>query len=265
MLAKTSPGRIRTGAAVALAVTSGATDALAFLALGGAFTSVMTGNLVLLGISLGQRDPRLAEQIALAVIGYVIGCAVGARIAGKSRDDDPAWPSAVTKALVVEAALFVVYAVGWWTFGTHPGATSKALLLGVCAVALGVQSAAVRRFGVSGLSTTYLTGTLTTLVIGLANGERLRNVAHHLGLLIALVAGAVIAALFLRLDAGDYVPIVQLGPLAVVLVMACLARSAGGSETAEEVSVLGGTTADALVSEQDFQHAWIVGWRCDAR
>lgn len=229
-----SPLRLRSGAAVALAVTSGATDALAFLALGGAFTSVMTGNLVLLGISLGERDLGLAEQIALAVVGYVAGCAIGARIAGTSRDDDPVWPPAVTKALVVEAALLVAYAVGWFSVGAQPGAAMKALLLGVCAFALGIQSAAVRRFGVSGLSTTYLTGTLTTLVIRLASGERLRNVAHHLGLLLALVTGAAIATVVL-LNAGDYAPIVPLGPLAVVLAMASVVGSAGGgSESVTE-------------------------------
>ncbi|RDH77250.1 DUF1275 domain-containing protein [Mycolicibacterium moriokaense] len=233
MLAKVSPARRLSGAAVALAVTSGSTDALAFLALGGAFTSVMTGNLVLLGISLGQRDPRLAEQIALAVVGYVLGCAVGARIAGKPGDGDPGWPPAVTKALMIESVLFLGYAVGWWVAGAQPGAVMKALLLGVCAIALGVQSAAVRRFGVSGLSTTYLTGTLTTLIIRLASGERLRDVALDLGLLAALVVGAAIAALLLALDAGLFVPIVQLGPLAAVLAVALIARSARATQTGD--------------------------------
>jgi uncharacterized membrane protein YoaK (UPF0700 family) len=38
-------------------------------------------------------------------------------------------------------------------------------LLALTALALGIQSAAIQRFGVLGLSTTYLTGTLTTLAI----------------------------------------------------------------------------------------------------
>ncbi len=233
-LAKASPGRIRSGAAVALAVTSGATDALAFLALGGAFTSVMTGNFVLLGVSVGRHDAGLAQQIMLAVVGYVVGCAVGARIAGSASRDDPVWPPQVTRALVIEAAVFVVYALGWWSVGAHPGAVMRSLLLGVCAFALGIQSAAVRRFGVSGLSTTYLTGTLTTLIIRLSSGERWRNVAHHMGLLIALVAGAALVALLLHLHVGVYAPIVQLGPLAVVLAMAFVARSAGDGDAVAE-------------------------------
>jgi uncharacterized membrane protein YoaK (UPF0700 family) len=229
--AKGSPSGLRSAAVVILAVTSGATDAVAFLALGGAFTSVMTGNLVLLGISLGQRDPVLAEQILLAVLGYIGGCAAGVRIAGIARGDDPVWPPAVTRALVVETGLFLVYAIGWWGVGGDPGGAMKPLLLGVCAFALGIQSSAVRRFGVSGLSTTYLTGTLTTLVMRLASGGRLRDLAQHLALLMALVTGAVAVALLLRLRLGKFAPLVSLLPLVVVLAIAFVARSAAGHKT----------------------------------
>lgn len=222
---------MRDAAAVTLAVTSGATDALAFLTLGGAFTSVMTGNLVLLGISVGQRDAHLAGQIVLAVVGYIAGCAAGARIAGNPRPDDPTWPSSVTRTLVVETVLFVGYAAAWWVAGANPDGAMKPALLAVCAFALGIQSSAVRRFGVAGLSTTYLTGTLTTLVFEVASGARLRDLTRHLGVLVALVIGAVLAAMLLGLHAGVYAPIVQLLPLAVVLVMASVTRSTAGHNT----------------------------------
>ena len=220
------PDRLRAAAVVALAVTSGATDAVAFLALGGAFTSVMTGNLVLLGISLGQGNPLLAAHIVLAVIGYIGGCALGVRLAGIPRPDNVVWPPAVTRALIVETCLFLVYAIGWWAVGGDPGAAMRPALLGVCAVALGIQSSAVRRFGVPGLSTTYLTGTLTTLVIRLVSGERLRDLAHHLSSLIALVAGAVAVALLLKLHVGEFAPLVTLVPLVAVLAIAVASRSA---------------------------------------
>jgi uncharacterized membrane protein YoaK (UPF0700 family) len=101
----------------------------------------------------------------------------------------------------------------------------------VCAFALGIQSSAVRRFGVSGLSTTYLTGTLTTLVTELSSGGRLRDLALHLGLLIALVTGAVLVGLLQGLHAGRYAPIVQILPLAAVLVMGFVTRSTIGRHT----------------------------------
>ena len=212
--------RLRDAAALTLAVTSGATDAISFLALGGAFTSVMTGNLVLLGVSLGNADGGLARQIGAAVVGYVAGCAIGARITGTPVDDEPVWPPAVTRGLAVEAGLFVMYAAGWWAVGGRPGGAAEVGLLGLSALALGIQSASVRRFGVTGLSTTYLTGTLTTLVIRLANGGRLRNVARNLLLLLALLAGAAVAAALLALHAFALVPLVQLVPLGIVVVAA---------------------------------------------
>ena len=54
-----TPIHVRNGAAMALAATSGATDAIGYLTLGHVFTSAMTGNLVLLGISLGHSVLRI--------------------------------------------------------------------------------------------------------------------------------------------------------------------------------------------------------------
>jgi uncharacterized membrane protein YoaK (UPF0700 family) len=210
-----TPQRLRDGAAVALAVTSGATDAIGFLALGGAFTSVMTGNLVLLGLSMGRADGALAARIAVAILFYIAGSALGARVAGTATADDPVWPAAVTRALAIEATIFVLYAAGWWATGSRPLGGMALGLLAISAVALGVQSATVQRFGVAGLSTTYLTGTLTTLVIRLATGHRFRDVSHHLLLLVGLIGGAALAGL-LTYVAPALAPLTQLAPLGVV-------------------------------------------------
>jgi uncharacterized membrane protein YoaK (UPF0700 family) len=219
MLNDSSARRLRTAADVVLAVTSGATDAVSFLALGGAFTSVMTGNLVLLGISLGQTDGRLAAQIGAAVVGYIAGCAIGARLVGTAVAEDHIWPSAATRGFAVEAGIFVVYAVGWCRWGPHPTPVLAAILLGLSAIGLGIQSSAVRRFGVSGLSTTYLTGTLTTLVIRMSTGGRFRDVARDLSLLVAVVGGAAVAALLIALHLSGYVPLLQLIPLGFALLV----------------------------------------------
>ena len=55
---------------ILLAVTSGALDALGFLGLGGVFASVMTGNLVLLGLGAGTRHGTLAVHAVTAIAGY---------------------------------------------------------------------------------------------------------------------------------------------------------------------------------------------------
>jgi uncharacterized membrane protein YoaK (UPF0700 family) len=210
--------RLRQTLVVVLAVVSGATDAIGLLALGGAFTSVMTGNMVLLGVAASSADGSLAASSGLAILAFCAGAALGARLAGTPRAGDSVWPRPVTVALAVEFVLFVAYAVGWWASGGAPG-TGVALALLLCtAVALGIQSSTVQRFGVSGMSTTYLTGTLTTVVIRLATGRGVREVWHSIEILLGLIAGAAAGAGLLLL-APLAAPVLQLAALGSVIVV----------------------------------------------
>ncbi|WP_196255685.1 DUF1275 family protein [Micromonospora sp. WMMD558] len=214
--------RWRERMAVVLAVNSGATDAIGFLVLGGAFTSVMTGNLVLLGVAAAGPDAALAMNTGAAIASFILGCSLGTRIAGTPRPDDPVWPPAVTRALAVEAVVLTAYAVGWWVTGAQPSGQLQLALLALNALALGVQSSTVQRFGVPGLSTTYLTGTLTTVIARLTSGHRLRDVAQSVLTLLGLIAGAALGGL-LAVRAPMWAPLVQLASLGIVLAAAAAA------------------------------------------
>ncbi|MBW8819498.1 MAG: DUF1275 domain-containing protein [Streptomyces sp.] len=179
---------------VALALVTGATDAIAFVRLGGVFTSVMTGNMVLLGMGVGRGQVALLEHTGIALAAFITGTVLGARIAGAPRSDDPVWPRRFTVALTMEFGIFLVASVGWWAAGSQPRGTVQSVLLMADALALGVQSSAVLRLNVSGLSTTYLTGTLTTLIQSLTTNRRTATDARSLSLLLALVAGAALGA-----------------------------------------------------------------------
>ncbi|WP_433320552.1 YoaK family protein [Micromonospora chersina] len=218
--------RWREGLAVVLAVNSGATDAIGFLALGGAFTSVMTGNMVLLGVALAGVDGALALHTGAAIVCFILGCSLGTRIAGAPRSGDPVWPPAVTRALVVEGGVLTGYAVGWWWSDGHPSGQLQLSLLVLNAVALGIQSSTVQRFGVAGLSTTYLTGTLTTVIARLTSGHRLRDVAQSVLTLLGLITGAALGGL-LTVHAPMWAPLVQLGSLGIVLAAAVTAIRPG--------------------------------------
>jgi uncharacterized membrane protein YoaK (UPF0700 family) len=215
--ASASPGELRWRQllVVALAVVSGATDAIGLLALGGAFTSVMTGNMVLLGVAAGSADGALAASSGFAILAFCAGAALGARVAGSPRDGDPVWPRRVTAGLTLEFGFFAVYAVGWWATGGSPGPGVALPLLLCTAVGLGVQSSTVQRFGVSGMSTTYLTGTLTTVVIRLAHG-RVREIRSSVEILLGLVAGAAAGALLVH-AAPMTAPVLQLVVLGAVV------------------------------------------------
>lgn len=211
---------------VLLAVASGASDAIGFVSLGGAFTSVMTGNMVLLGTAAADPDGGLALRSGLAIVLFMAGAGVGARIARTPREGDPVWPRAVSGALGVEFAVLLALAAGWWASGGHPAGNVQLLLLGGAAVALGVQSSAIMRFGVPGLSTTYMTGTLTTAVSALANGRHPRHVLPSVQILLGLVAGAV-AAVVLTKSAVLAVPALQLVPVGAAIGLRPRVRGAG--------------------------------------
>jgi uncharacterized membrane protein YoaK (UPF0700 family) len=209
---------------VVLAVTSGATDAIGFLALGSAFTSVMTGNMVLAGVAISGLDLSALALTATAIGSFVLGAAAGTRVAGTPDPGDNVWPGRVTAALGIELALIAGFAAGWWMLGSTPPEAAYLPLLAVNAAALGLQSSAIQRFGVSGLSTTYLTGTLTAVVIKLVSGQGLRAVGHSLWILLGLVAGAAAGALLVA-EARPFVPLLQLGTLTLVVCAALGLRS----------------------------------------
>jgi uncharacterized membrane protein YoaK (UPF0700 family) len=228
--------RLRHALVAVLTLNAGATDAIGFLALGGAFTSVMTGNLVLFGIAAANSDASLARHTATAIVCFIAGCIAGARLAGVAQPADRTWPVAITRALIVEFVVFTGYAIGWWIAGGHPGGTTQLGLLATNAVGLGIQSSAVQRFGVSGLSTTYMTGTLTTVIVRLTSGHRLRDVADSGQILAALIGGAVLSGVLNRYLPRS-APVLQLVALGGVIIASALFRSSDrGVAAAESVA-----------------------------
>ena len=150
---------------------AGSMDAISYLRLGHVFTAMMTGNTVLLGLAVGQGHVLAAARSILALAGFAVGVIVGAMVAqrGPRRGD---WPSAVTGALVLEAILLGAFAVAWQITGPERGEIAVYVLIGLTALAMGVQSAAVQRLDVPGIMTTYITGTLTSLMVDLAHRLR---------------------------------------------------------------------------------------------
>lgn len=201
---------------VVLTLATGSLDAVGFLRLGGVFTSVMTANMVLLGISAGRQEGSLAMHAGAAFAGYILGAFVGSRVAGHAVEDQPAWPRRVSVALSVELAALAVFAAWWELTAGHPRGAATYALLAVNATALGIQSGAVLRFGVSGLSTTYLTGTLTQFVSSLHGGARHFS-ARSLAILLALISGGALGAV-LAIQARRLTPVVPLGVVVLVLI-----------------------------------------------
>lgn len=221
--------RARDRLVVLLAALSGATDAIGLIALGGSFTSVMTGNMVLVGVAIGSKDASALGITLTAIGGYVLGVFIGGRVAGEPRPGDTPWPPAVTRALLVEFAAFAVFAIGWWALSGAPPEAWLAPLLALNAIALGVQSSAIIRFGVTGLSTTYMTGTLTAVITRLAARHPLNSIGRSGAVLAGLIGGAAAGAV-VDVAAPLAVPALQLGLIGAVLAGALRAARPLASE-----------------------------------
>jgi uncharacterized membrane protein YoaK (UPF0700 family) len=207
--------RRRHALVVTLTFVTGSADAMGFLALGGAFSSVMTGNMVLFGLSAGAADAELATTSGGAILAFVVGLLVGARLAGSPSSGDPTWPRQVTRALLVELAVFVAFLVGWEVSSGHRSDHLQLALLMLSAVALGMQSSAVQRFGVNGLSSTYLTGTLTSFIGDLAARRPRTSWVPRGQVLVMLMTGAAVGALT-TLHLPRLAPLLCVVPLGVV-------------------------------------------------
>jgi uncharacterized membrane protein YoaK (UPF0700 family) len=149
--------QILTLIAIALTFGSGANDVASFTRLGGVFTSVMTGNIVLWGLSAAERSVSLFSHTAVSIAGYITGVACGTwvahgfkvRGAGKpqEQDRDSVLPGHVSWALFTELVLLAGFTAGWEVTGARPAGWVEFVLLAVLAAAMGMQSSSVNEMG----------------------------------------------------------------------------------------------------------------------
>jgi uncharacterized membrane protein YoaK (UPF0700 family) len=227
------PTERRDALVVALAVATGGMDAIGFIAMGGVFASVMTGNLVLLGVSASHRSGSLAAHVGVALAGYIVGVGAGVFVAGQPGRARSTWPARVTGALLIELALIVGVTIGWELVGGHPVGDPQLLMLGMAALAMGIQSAAVRALADPGLSSTYMTATLTNLVSAVAAGHGWAGQRRNIAVIAALVVGAVATGV-LVVEVPRAAPAVVLAALGSVIVAARVAAAPAGSGRATD-------------------------------
>jgi len=199
---------------VLLTMTTGAVDAVTFLLLGKVFSSVITGNLVVLGVSAATGSASEALHAGVALAAYAAGVAVGAPLAARGGDHDATWPRSVTVTLAAELCVLAAFCAGWELASGRPRDGGLLVLLVLAASAMGMQSAATRRLGQ--MSSTYLTSTLTAVVAALATGKRPQAMGRSLGAIAAIVAGAVAGGLLAE-KAYAWLPVMVLLPLGLVV------------------------------------------------
>ena len=188
----------RFGAAIVLlALGAGAVDALSFAGLGAVFASVMTGNLVLLGLAVVQANADPLTHALTAIAAYVAGVLGAASWLRRVRFGaaDP-WPARVVTVLCVVPVAQAAVLAGWLACAGRPGPGAQLALLALSSFAMGVQGAGVNTLPVKGAATTYLTGTLTALATELASSG-IPVIRRRLAVLGASFAGAALDAVLL--------------------------------------------------------------------
>jgi uncharacterized membrane protein YoaK (UPF0700 family) len=118
------------------------------------------------------------------------------------------WPRQTTLALSISLLAHLCFVLIWFATSARPGASVIPVLLATWALAMGMQSAAVRQLDVPGIFTTAATATFIFLFGDWAYNRPLTSEEHGRlrGVLVSLAIGATAGGLLL-IHAPIYAPV----------------------------------------------------------
>src|SRR5437588_157381 len=111
--------RVRDVLLNALAVSSGAVDAISFLALGKVFSAFMTGNIAFLGLRVAGAGAPGAVAIIVSMVAFAGGVYLSTRMV-KPSEGSGIWPQRVTIALSVSLIPHAVFLAVWLVINGQP-------------------------------------------------------------------------------------------------------------------------------------------------
>jgi len=218
----------------ALTFSSGAIDAISFIALGKVFTAFMTGNVAFLGLRIAGAGGPGCVSIIVSMAAFSIGVYLGTRVI-KPRGHKGAgvWPHRVTSALGLSLVGHAGFLVLWFAFRGQPSNDVAHILLALWGFAMGMQSAAVRSLHVDGVFTTAATATFIFVMGDFVYWSESADERRRLwGVLIFLFLGALAGGLLL-VHARIYAPVLSFVTTLLVVVTAAIGFS---NRTATEVA-----------------------------
>ncbi len=213
------PLRLRAALLVLLTFGSGTTDIVGFLGMDKVFTANMTGNIVLFGLAAGEGSGADLARCGAATLAFACGLLAGFLIAGRPAPGR-VWPPRVTAVLGVVLALQTVFLAGWAAAGAAPRGGGLIALITLSSTAMGAQTAAARSLSADGITTTFVTGTLTSMMGGFAVGQG-GAAGLRTAVILSLAAGAAVAG---ALMASAPVLAAALSPLVLATVIAGAVR-----------------------------------------
>jgi uncharacterized membrane protein YoaK (UPF0700 family) len=156
---------------ILLASVAGSIDVMSYYRLNHVFTANMTGNTILLGLSIGQGKLASSMHSLVALAGFFSGAFAGALIVENKKKG---WSYYITLSVAIEAFIIFILALIWFKESTPLQNPVLYISILLSAIAMGIQSAAIRHLNIPGVVTTFITGTITSIgmsaVSGLRNG-----------------------------------------------------------------------------------------------
>jgi uncharacterized membrane protein YoaK (UPF0700 family) len=140
-----------------LAFVGGYGDA-AGLVLAGTFTGHVTGNLVLVAVSIAMQDWRATLGHLSAIVTFLVGVFLSVFIGHLLR----AWPSWSFLPSIMAIEVILIGGASW-AMSSH-AALGVAIFVVCVSLALGLQNGSFRSAGGISVHTTFLTGMITRLI-----------------------------------------------------------------------------------------------------
>ena len=151
--------------------TAGCLDAISYIRFT-VFPANMTGNTVLIGIGIGTRQVEHLLLSGVALLAYCLGVFLAAVIINRDEKQYP-WSGRFLATLIIETLALLSFAFLLLFAGPVTNTGSRVvLLIALSSLAMGMQSVNARHFGVAGIPTTYITGTITSTIIGITHWFR---------------------------------------------------------------------------------------------
>ena len=152
-----------------LAGVASSIDVMSYFGLGHVFTANMTGNTIMLGLSIGRGKLSSSLHSLAALAGFISGAFLGAFMV-ESRAKS--WTTYITRSMTLEGFIIILFAVLWYRHNQAQDNISLYISIILSAIAMGLQSAAIRHLHIPGVVTTFITGTITSIGASAVKGLR---------------------------------------------------------------------------------------------
>ncbi len=210
-------------------VAAGGVDAFSLMRLKETFTSAMSGNTVLLGLDIAQQHFVAAGRATTSLAAFIMGLAVAgfpmARYGTKKE-----WTKVVTFVTGLELLVLLIFA-GIFYADIKPLELELFVMVALASFSMGLQSSIAYHMSIPGITTTYFTGTLNSIVNGtaldLVNPEEApdtRRTLFQIVIFVAYLLSALAAAMLVVYLPAEAV----LFPVAAVAAVLASALLIGG-------------------------------------